>query len=64
VDHEDKDPKTSHDEQITHELFVKLNRESLGIPGDRGLDNICDYEDREEDIVGIVPANAPPILNH
>lgn len=53
------EPDTSRDEEIARELFVRLNRQALGIPGDSGLLNILDSEDEDEEEAPKSPIPSP-----
>jgi hypothetical protein len=46
-------PDTSGDFEFAHKLFIELNREAIGIPGDEALvDPVSDDEKATEDDVG------------
>jgi hypothetical protein len=46
-------PNTSGDFEFSHKLFIELNREAIGIPGDEALvDPVSDDEKAMEDDAG------------
>ena len=51
---------TSKDVAITHELFVKLNRDALGIPGDGALVILSDSDEENPDVPAASPSPRLP----